>query len=647
MPNIKSNLLLLTLWAFTFTASGQVRPPGGVHGIYQWYSTDTSLNKPGLRSRLAGNNSFLSFDHALLTSLNFHPALSFTGIHSISIDLGVHDLRSATYFTVYQSTDTSNENSIWHITDDQKTRLVLTTDRMADMSAYRYMNYIDVIRTQPKVNIYVQNKEKDTVATTNQRWSIGTKPVNPQLPVMNFKGYIPEIMAYDRVLNSTERLRVASSLALKYGITLTEPAATYLNSAGEKIWDGYDYPQWHRNIAGLCRDDSAGLYQTRATSSNMTGLLTISSRDTLHNNSFLLWGENGKPLAPGPKQAGLPTMLQKTWLMKTYGNRHPFATDLVIDTKPVDAPLSFSPVYWLAIDRGGEGKFNASGMEFVKMDKLDGEGRAHFANVIWDTDGSGKDVWGIIAGQELLLAATIRQPGCSTPGTGSLDIKILGGRGPFQFSLHNGAGLFITRQVNDGMSPVSFSNLATGKYFLKVNDAGQHSYTDSFYINNEDAPTPLFVEDSYTLPAGRPLQLDAAAGMPDGLSWEWSGPGNFHSFNPQVNITVPGLYTLHCSKNGCINTRDVIIKEARANILYDVTVFPNPTRDVFYARVRLDKPAPVTMFVYGSDGKLLFTRQGDGRANYLFTGHLNTSGLYEVVFTSGLSKTNKRLVIVK
>jgi hypothetical protein len=458
---------------------------------------------------------------------------------------------------------------------------------------------------------------------------------------------VPEIIAYNRVLNSRERLQVASYLALKYGITLTEPAATYVNSAGEKIWDGYDYKTWHRNIAGICRDDSAGLNQTISTSSNMPGLLTIATREQPANNSFLMWGDNGKPLTPGPKTAGLPLLLQKTWLMKTYGNIQPFATDIVINTKQVDAKLPVNPVYWLVIDHSGEGKFNTAGAEYIKMEKTDRQGNTYFKNILWDKDGTGKDVWSIVIAQDLLLATTINQPTCTPAQTGSLDVKILGGKAPYQLIIRGTAGQLINRRIDDISTPLHVADLRTGKYLLAVTDASQHHYIDSFYINHEDVPLPATMEDSYTMPAGRLLTLNAAQHISGNVSWEWSGPGNFHSFNPEVNISTPGVYTIRCSKNGCINEQDVLIKAPPSNILYDITVFPNPSPSAFNARITLDKPAPVLMTVYGPDGKLITTQKGNGRANYLFTGTLKASGTYEMVFTSGLSKTNKRLVIVK
>lgn len=620
--------------------------PGGIKGAIHWYGTDTLHHLPALRSYIGDKSSVLTFENATVRTLNFHPSLLLSGQRPMRVNLGSHDFNSASYFTVYQSLDTASESNIWNITSSQKTSLVLTTDRMADLDDYQYMNYIDIVRSQPKVNVYVQHKP-DSVVHTSQYLNIGTKPATPQLPISNFKGLMPEFIVFDRVLNSTERLQVASYLSLKYGITLTEPAATYLNSAGVKVWDGYDYPEWHRNIAGICRDDIGGLDQSIASSSNTPGLLTLSSKDQLINNSFLLWGDNDMPLSTASKIPGLPLLLQRSWLMKPYGNVRPFTTDLVLDTKPIDAAAAVQPVYWLLIDRSGEGKFNAATSEFVRMNKLDAQGKAYFNDLVWDKDGSGKDVWSIIAGQGLLLASTINQPACSDPGTGSLDIKILGGQAPFQLTVQNTVGLSINKRIETSQSPVAISNLVTGKYFLKIRDARQQLYTDSFYINNADLPLPVSLADQYTLPSMRPLELNAGNDMPSGMQWEWTGPSNFQAYNSTISVTTPGLYTVRCTKNGCSNSQDVLVKALQNNILYDVTVFPNPSTSAFKARITLDKPAAITMSIYSPEGKLVSIQKGEGRANYLFTGEIAASGVYELVFSSGLSKTTKRIVIAK
>jgi hypothetical protein len=217
---MKTPSLLFLLWLVNLAVKGQsvhAVNPGGVPGAIQWYCTDTAVAPPGLRNQLAGSDHWLSVPNARLASLNFHPALNINGNQSLRVHLGARDLNSVSYFTVYQSLDTAAENSIWHITNEQQTTLILTTDRMADLPAYQYMNYKAVVRSQPKVNVYVHHKEKDSTAVTDQYWNIGIKPATPNLPIVNFKGLIPEFIAYDKVLNSRERLQVASYLALKYG----------------------------------------------------------------------------------------------------------------------------------------------------------------------------------------------------------------------------------------------------------------------------------------------------------------------------------------------------------------------------------------------------------------------------------------------
>lgn len=637
--------LLLALWVPCLSVTCQPLYPGGVAAPFLWYTTDSSSATPALHALLPGTANIVA-DHGGLSQLNFHPSLVVDGGASLQVPLGARDLHDASYFTVYQSLDTTSEHAIWHIANGQQATLVLTTGRMADLLTHKYMNYTDLVPAQPKVNSYFQHKKRDSLPPADQWWNIGATPVAPALPVPAFKGLIAEIIAYPRVLSSRERLRVASYLSLKYGITLTEPGATYLNSAGQPVWDGYDYAAWHHDIAGICRDDSAGLNQPSACSSNAPGLMTMTTYGPLSNNAYLLWGDNARPLTPAPKTAGLPLMLQKTWLMKPYGGVTPFSTSLIFDTRAVDAPLPAQPVYWLVIDPGGQGKFSTAST-FIRMDQLDEQGRAYFDHLVWDSDGSGKDVWGMIVARDLLLVTDIDQPDCAGPASGGMHMKIIGGQAPYQLTVTGSNGFLASRQLTGNQNTTDLTGLSFGKYFLAVTDAQGRMYKDSLYLNNADAPLPSSLSASYLLPPGGTLQLDAAENMPDGLTWQWTGPGNFESLSPQVTITTPGLYSLTCSKDGCGTEQDITVTGSHNNALYDVTVYPNPSPAAFTARVNLDDPAAVTMSVYAQDGRLVAVQSGEGRSNYYFSGTLATAGVYELVFVSGLSATTKRIIITK
>jgi hypothetical protein len=645
---MKYYVLALVLSCIFCTADAQnLIAPGGVKGAVQWYVTDSDV-APAFRSRIAGNKNLLPLENASSVSrFNFHPSLVFTATDQLPVFLGRHNFNAGSYFAVYLSKNTG-EDHIWHITENNKTELVLTTSRMADLGAYHYMTYTDVVPGNPKVNTYVQQKETGINTPVERIWYLGKKPASPELPVTSFEGLIPEIIAYDRVLSGQERLQVASYLALKYGVTLTEPEATYLNSSGEKIWDGREYNIYHHNIAGIGRDDSSGLEQKISASSNTPDLLSISTGQSLANNTFLLWGDNGMPLTPGEKLAGIPGSLQKKWLMIPYGNTHPFVTDLILDTKQIDAPLPPKPVYWLAIDRSGTSDFSLPGIEYKKMSRLDADGKAHFNEVIWDKSGTGKETWGCIVAQDLLLSTSIVDPACTSADKGSLQVRVLGGNPPYQLTVENNSGQLISRRTINNDLPESIENIAADKYVLTVIDATQQFYRDSFYVNNVDAPHPTAVAQTYELQPGARLTINAATDMPVGLFYQWSGPNYFQSVNPQVNLTQPGIYKLSCTKNGCSNTQDVVVTTPAKNIFdNNIIVYPNPSPGLFTVKIALYKPADIDMAIYDAEGKLISNRKLNGFANYAFTNRLTISGEYKIVFRSAHSAATKKLIVLK
>ncbi|MEM6738113.1 MAG: hypothetical protein AAF620_18800, partial [Bacteroidota bacterium] len=68
-----------------------------------------------------------------------------------------------------------------------------------------------------------------------------------------FDGDMAEIIYYERALSELERQKVASYLAIKYGITLQAPVS-YLNSDGTVIWDANINDGYSHDIAGIGRD---------------------------------------------------------------------------------------------------------------------------------------------------------------------------------------------------------------------------------------------------------------------------------------------------------------------------------------------------------------------------------------------------------
>lgn len=120
-------------------------------------------------------------------------------------------------------------------------------------------------------------------------------------------GKISEVITYDKVLTTTEKLQVNSYLAIKYGITLNTETGTavadYLNSAGATVWNTTTNNGYNRNIAGIANDEASALNQKQSRSVNSgqqlligtTGMANTNALNnvSLANGQYLIWGDNG------------------------------------------------------------------------------------------------------------------------------------------------------------------------------------------------------------------------------------------------------------------------------------------------------------------------------------------------------------------
>lgn len=115
-----------------------------------------------------------------------------------------------------------------------------------------------------------------------------------------FPGDIMEIVWFRSALSSTERDKLNSYLAIKYGTTM--PIA-YLNSSGSTVYaasTGYN-----NNIAGIGLDQASGLHQKQSNSVNDGNHVILSLGSSVGSTnatnggafsvdqSFLIWGDNG------------------------------------------------------------------------------------------------------------------------------------------------------------------------------------------------------------------------------------------------------------------------------------------------------------------------------------------------------------------
>lgn len=118
----------------------------------------------------------------------------------------------------------------------------------------------------------------------------------------SFEGEISELIYCNEPSNFTlsQRNRIESYLAVKYGITLDQSTAIdYVNSAGSVIFDATNnasiggYLEYNDDIAGIGRDDGSELDQRKSKSENANSIVTIDhGGEFTADNTFLIWGND-------------------------------------------------------------------------------------------------------------------------------------------------------------------------------------------------------------------------------------------------------------------------------------------------------------------------------------------------------------------
>lgn len=86
---------------------------------------------------------------------------------------------------------------------------------------------------------------------------------------------IAEIINYSAWLSNTDRQKIESYLAVKYGITLANWTVNYLDSAWNIVWNTSTSWLYKNNIFWIARDNLSSLTQIKSTSVNTPWLLSI------------------------------------------------------------------------------------------------------------------------------------------------------------------------------------------------------------------------------------------------------------------------------------------------------------------------------------------------------------------------------------
>jgi hypothetical protein len=357
-----------------FTFGSLLVAPGGVwNTLSLWCSSDASgvapgANAPNWPDRSRANNPVETVGTRTLqnpdAAHNFHPffnnftaANHFKDLNSSLAPQGAFQVTEVTMFGVARINSATNDGRIMGI-DDADNAGNDPGLSIFDASADFHRTSISAVNTASPVDAVVNRSGVFSASTSGTTLGLGMDGVYNTSAITagggmmgdilmvgygnaTINGAIPgdlqEVIWYKRTLSATEIKQVESYLALKHGITLGGNAGTsatynYLNSTAAVVWDKTTNAGYNNDIAGIGRDDAAGLNQEQSNSVNTTGSVTIGLGNIAASNaantntfaqdrSFLIWGHDGAshqtifndPACFSELPAGIEARIKREW----------------------------------------------------------------------------------------------------------------------------------------------------------------------------------------------------------------------------------------------------------------------------------------------------------------------------------------------
>jgi len=634
--------LVCVLFTVYLSLNGQTVFPGGVANISVWnISRQDASGHYGWLDMI--NNQFSPTD--LGKEINSNTASYFNGDRDLfTVPLKNGKKREFTVFIVYQHIKSNGEQTVWSVDNETGASLIMTTQRLGDLEQYGYINYENESEPQYRIFTYTHSEpsEQEKEKEENLSFKIGKQPADKNIPVSNFRGYIPEIVIYERVLNWSERQRVESYLAMKYGISLSQTFPTsYLNSSGNIIWNANIENKFNSNITTIGRDDRSGLLQTGSTSSREPGLLHISlvKNEQLSNNEFLIWADNGGDLQ-FIQQNGQWKQTGRKWKMNKIGIFSGSDAVQEFDLKYFsNRLLKNGEHYALMIDHSGSGSFPAGKVSFIeatqKKDKL------IFSNIPWFNDDRYSEVFSLVIVPQLFARCEINNPDCGK-NNGEIILEINGGTAPYSIQFTDMKNLTKITSINTSDRLYTLTDILSGDYVLQIKDATGTAFSENVRIEDIDTKS-IMINSHYILNRGETIHLS----ITDPGFYKWVMPGEQISYNPEINIEQPGVYNVIMRNiNGCESSKRIEITSVNSNFSR-LLLFPNPTEDGhFWLDIGLNQAGDVNLQIFNSVGNMISQKKLSGSSYYMYSGSLpQASGLYIIQATS--NATVERLKIIK
>jgi Secretion system C-terminal sorting domain len=650
--------IFLSLLFFSITVVCQ--SPGGVSGVNLWLKANSdNSSQPYYQDFGYGHHHVQAVDthnKPAYGFLNYNDTFVFDGQkNALSLNYLMEVLNRVSIFTIFQNKNLSKESAVYTTENSGEKGLYYGTANI-----FRYngdsLAYADPTKLDSAISFSMYSKfdvPSQKVHFINGNLGKSTLYIGKDIRTDNqwqfFKGNLPELFIYNKILTLNERMRINSYLAIKYGVSI--PYTEYLSSKSKKLWKQEDYNDYPNRITGIGRDDFSALYQKQSTNSSENKRLVIAAGTLAASNkknsavfsdqTFLLWGDNGKALKADEEKFGFEA-LKRLWKVRfTTEQSQSIKTSVLFSIKDVFPDIPSDKNIWLIIDKSGDGHFSSQS-EAIPADQITNKKEAKFTEVYFDKDLSGTDVFTFALASKMFALYDLIQPSCTT-NVGKLSLNIKGGKAPFQLTLKSNNGYSGDTTIQN--SEIVYNQLNAGHYSLQVKDALSYEQSYEFDIKSFDE-VQLNLGTEHQIGSQGYVELDASQNINDSQAvYQWTSDNGFSSSLPKVKIYEAGIYTITVTtKDGCKKTETLKITKGAEN---EILLYPNPTHagEDFNIRIRLEQPEDADVTIYDMSGKMISSKQLKGRSSYDVKDRLLSQGTYMLTVVTGTKQKIFKLII--
>ena len=655
--SVCSILPFCVLLLLPITASAQKSLPGGVPGLAYWFVVSQQEGGTVSWGDQVGNSpKRLTLSSDNFAYLNGYPVLDIAeGVAPISYTIPTKTWSKSTIISLFQARDTVQERIIWRMASPDEIGVVLTTQRLGDVTKGRYFSDPTQLALHPVLHTYVQYQDPSKTAD-QVNWEVGRLSRQGDLPVAEYLGNLPTLLLYDRVLSQQEQQRVNSQLALQYGISL--PQTDYLNASGDVIWDYKENQAFPQNIAGIGHDPVSGFHQKRS-SSQMTPEPVIElaagewtktnaeNSEEIPSGRCLIWSDNGERLRftePSSKNHK-PRLLERKWRMNVEQDVTTIKTTIRLHSHSLESFLKEGEKIWLAIDESASGAFPFDETRYYPINRTE-EGVQVVEGVEWDLNRSGADIFSFAIGEPFIAILDTTEPQCQPEQSGAMKLRILGGTAPYSIAWTDLDGKQDKHWITRGEQILSWSELSAGNYRLHISDATGASFSRMLSLDNQDAPA-IALAPEYILEHNVPLILNAADPTGSAADIQWTLPNGGKLFNPVLEIKTAGSYLLNVARNGCAREQWINVLPPSKQLVEKWQLFPNPVsiQEDFELRLSLHQEQSLEVLLLDINGKLISRRFLPKAAFHTYRDRVTISGAYQLLIQADTGHLSLPIII--